>query len=411
MSIKRLTDRMRAQIEDYLARGVADNKETLKRYVRFARKEDPEWYSKLIDKYFVDKINSTEEVEGKKSYTLTVSKRFTNHEEMADFCGIDLDEWKPVKITTNEWNTSPSFICWQYKVTWGRRDGFDPRQALEAFKKKLNNYKVPKLPIYKKHISPVAYEINIPDLHLGRLAWEKETGKNWDVKIAYREWLKAHEYFMNIAVTKNVSRIVVLLGSDYYNVNNAANTTANNTPQDEDGRWQRSFDYGLKGAIEAAEMWRQYGVVVEIYLIPGNHDIERLYYLGAVLSAWYKDVDDVIIHNEPTVRKYFVWGRNMIGFSHGKDDKNELKHVYQSEMREYMTQCDNIEFHIGHEHQEKAVVQQGSVIVRTVPSLARYNAWETGKGYSGNRRAQAFTYNKEKGLMGIDYYTPDHEAK
>lgn len=411
MPTRKLTDQMRAQIEEYLASGVTKNKQTIKRYIRYAKNADPKWYYGLIDKYFVDKINRVEETESEKQYTFTVRERFTNYEDMAKFCKIDLDVWKPVKIVTNDWNTSQYFTCWQFKVTWRRREGFDPVQALNAFKELLGTYKVPAIPKYKKNISQVAYEIDIPDLHLGRLAWEKESGKNWDVKIAYREWLKAHEYFMNIAITKNVSHIVLLLGSDYYNVNNAANTTANNTPQDEDGRWQRSFDYGLRGAVDAIEMWRQHGITVEIFLVPGNHDIERLYYLGAVLSAWYRSIDDVVIHNEPTVRKYFVWGRNLIGFSHGKDDKKELPHIFQSEMRDYLSQCDNVEFHIGHEHQERAVIQQGSVIIRTVPSLAQMNAWETSKGYSGNRRAQAFAYNKERGLMGIDYYTPDHESK
>ncbi len=28
-------------------------------------------------------------------------------------------------------------------------------------------------------------------------------------------------------------------------------------------------------------------------------------------------------------------------------------------------------------------------------------------GFSGNRRAQAFVWHREKGLLNINYYTPD----
>ena len=72
-----------------------------------------------------------------------------------------------------------------------------------------------------------------------------------------------------------------------------------------------------------------------------------------------------------------------------------------------MSQCTNIEFHTGHLHQEKVVEDFGSVIIRVIPSLAEKSNWENEMGFSGNRRAQAFVWHKEKGLLNINYYTPD----
>ena len=103
-----------------------------------------------------------------------------------------------------------------------------------------------------------------------------------------------------------------------------------------------------------------------------------------------------------------MYGINLIGWSHGDKDFKQLKHVYQSEMREYLSQCTNVEFHTGHVHQEKVVEEFGSVIIRSIPSLAQKSIWEVEAGYTGNRRAQAFVWHKTKGLLNINYYTPDN---
>ncbi len=410
-------DGLKRAVKDYYINGIRNIKqESIDRYIRDIREKDPEWLQEIQEK----QTGTEQQEEGVKKetrsdttieHTLILKDRFTNEKQLARFCNIDLKLWKAEKITANEWNTSALYTCWQFKVTWRRIEGLSVDHILDAIRE-VNTQKPLMLPKYEaKGHGSVAIEVSIPDLHLGRLAWEHESGANYDVKIAYREWIKAHQYFSQLSGVYDIDTVLLPLGNDYFNVDNAAKTTTNGTSQDEDGRWQRSFQYGYKAAVDAIEIYRALGFKVIVKIIPGNHDWERNYYLGFALGIAYKACQEVEIDNGPAPRKYFVYGRNMVGFSHGDKDKSEIKHVYQSEMRKYMAQCDNIEMHLAHLHQERVTEQNGSVILRVIPSLAQRSAWETGKGYSGNRRAQAFVWHKTNGLLDINYYTPDFETR
>jgi len=376
-------------------------RDTIKRYIRL--------YKKRMEEETVDELNGVkEEVVEKNTIKQTVlsSTKFTSAEQLAEFCNIDLSIWEASKIVTNQWGKSPE-PSWQIKITWSRIKCLSPLNVVELLEKNLEKYDAPVLPVYEQKQGNVTIEVEIPDIHLGRLSWHRETDHDYNSEIAYNEWIKAHQYFYNQTSHLAVEKMVCVIGSDFFNCEGASGETTKGTRQVEDGRWQRSFEIGCRASVDAIEFWRSKGMAVEIKIIPGNHDMERIYYLGAYLVAWYKDVAEVTIDNAPTVRKYFVYGRNMIGFSHGQSDYKRLRTVYQSEMREHLSTCDCIEFHVGHTHQEKVVEDFGSVIIRTIPSLAQHGNWEYEMGYTGNRRAQAFIWHKTKGLMNIEYYTPD----
>lgn len=357
----------------------------------------------------VSEAKVTQKVQQKDTIDATIiaSDKFTTEQQMAEYCDIDRDIWEAISITTNQWGSEEK-PSWQFKVRWSRIKGLSPQMVLDTLRVNLAKVTSKKMPIYKKVKGDVALEVAISDLHLGRAAWERETGSTYNVEIAVDEWLKAHMYFYEQHKHLPVEKVLIPIGSDFFNSDSLLNTTTRGTPQMEDGRWQRSFEAGCDAAVRSIEFWRSKGIEVKISIVPGNHDTQRAFYLGAYLEAWYRDVAYVEINNAPTTRKYEVYGINLIGWSHGNQDYKQLKHVYQSEMREYLSQCTNVEFHTGHMHQEKVVEEFGSVIIRTIPCLAQKSDWEVGKGFTGNRRAQAFVWHKEKGLMNINYYTPDY---
>ena len=357
----------------------------------------------------VSEAKVTQKVQQKDTIDATIiaSDKFTTEQQMAEYCDIDRDIWEASSITTNQWGSEEK-PSWQFKVRWSRIKGLTPEMVLATLEENLKSYKPRKLPRYKKVMGDVMLEVSIPDLHIGRAASIAETGNEYNVEIAVDEWLKAHEYFYEQHKHLPVEKVLIVAAGDFFNIDSYMNTTTKGTPQIEDGRWQHSFKAGCDAAVASIELWRSKGIKVVYKIISGNHDLQRAYYLGAYLEAWYKEVDDVVIDNAPTMRKYEVYGINMVGWSHGEKDYKQLKHVYQSEMREYLSQCTNIEFHTGHTHQEKVVEEFGSVIIRTIPSLAQKSIWEVEKGYTGNRRAQAFVWHRSKGLLGITYYTPDY---
>ncbi len=364
-------------------------------------------HDNILHKKIKEGVIEETKTEDKISQTVNSYKRITSEKEMAEKCDIDLNIWKATKITSNEWNISDDYICWQFKVIWGRITDVSPQAALLSYEKLLKDYEGSKRiaePIIEHENTLV--EINIPDLHLGRYSWEEETGHTYDVETAAEEWLKAHEYFYTMYEDIDIDTIVMPIGSDFFNVDSLNNTTTRGTPQNEDGSYMRSFNIGLEACVQAIDLWRTLARV-KIIIVPGNHDTQRAFYLGSNLKSWYRRDKDVDIDNSPTSRKYIVFGRNLIGFTHGKKDHKRLPTVFQKEMRPVLSQCDVVEWHIGHIHQEKLIESHGNCTIRTVPSLAYESSWEKASGYSSMRQAFGFLWDRDRGLLEIKYYTPE----
>jgi hypothetical protein len=60
---------------------------------------------------------------------------------------------------------------------------------------------------------------------------------------------------------------------------------------------------------------------VDVLIVPGNHDRERMFYAGAALECWYHGSPNVLVDNGAQLRKYYSLGKNLIGFTHGSEEK------------------------------------------------------------------------------------------
>ena len=153
---------------------------------------------------------------------------------------------------------------------------------------------------------------------------------------------------------------------------------------------------------------------VVVPIIPGNHDMETIYFLGEALSDWYHNTQDVTILSGPTLRKYFTYGRNLIGWTHGSDERQtDLPMIMAQEAGEEWANTQHREFHIGHFHRKKetkylSVNEVGGVMIRVIPSLASVDNWHYKKGYvTGIKAAEAYLYDRERGPVAVYSYRPD----
>lgn len=252
-------------------------------------------------------------------------------------------------------------------------------------------------------------EISVPDLHLGKLCWAAETGDDYDVKLAKSTFRNAVNQLASVAQTAGVERILFPVGNDFFNVDGKEGATAGGTPQDEDGRWQRTFVEGRKLLVDAIDMLREIAPV-EVLIVPGNHDTERSFYLGEALSCWYHETDDVLIDNAPTTRKYRLWGKVLLGFTHGNEEaEKNLLGIFATEQPTLWGQSLFREAHLGHWHHRKERVYQpiseaNGFRVRYLSSLSAADAWHTSKGYSALRSAQMFLWQKDRGCTAEHTY-------
>lgn len=249
---------------------------------------------------------------------------------------------------------------------------------------------------------------NIFDLHLGKLAWKEETGEDYDIKIAQKRFHNALNDMINKSSGYGIDEILFPVGNDIYNSDRAlpyAQTTAG-TPQQDDTRWQKMFRIGVKLITEGIIKLSQIAPV-KVKLVYSNHDFERVFYLGEVLSAVFANNPNVEIDNQPRVRKYYQYGKVMIGLAHGHNEKpTDLPLIMAQEAPMMWSETLYREWLLGHLHHRYTLMTQSAkdyrgVNVRYLTSPSSPDVWHHGRGYIGAiKGAEGFIYNKDQGLIG-----------
>lgn len=260
----------------------------------------------------------------------------------------------------------------------------------------------PKLRGYKYEPSDLMLELGFYDIHIGKQAWEDETGEeNYDLDIAQANFQKAVESLISRVTIYGLQleRILFPVGQDFYHIDNSAETTTRGTKVDTDDRWQKIYQVGLECLVFAIEELRKLAPVDVLY-VPGNHDEQLSFFATMHLDAYFKDVEAVTVDTLPTTRKYRRFGNNLIGFSHGKEGKR-IEKLMQVEAAKDWGDTLFREFHLGDLHHERAK-EDGGIIFRRISALTATDAWHAEKGYKGAiRKAQAFVWSREDGLEAI----------
>jgi hypothetical protein len=376
---------------------------------------------------------SFKEDKNKAEITTTTNIRIKKLEDLIRVCDIDTDIWEVDHWICNVWETGRKDVT--ENITWtndkkngSKRDSgkINTEQIFQVkawLKKKveeilLNDIKkemikemklfAPKYPrlLYKKINDKFLLELDIPDLHYGKLSWSEESGDDYDIKIAEEYALNCLQSLINQSSAYTVDRILFPIGNDFYNVNSKTETTIHNTPQQEDTRWQKTFIKGRQLAIKMIDMLSTIAPV-DVLIIPGNHDEERTFYLGDSLECWYNNNKNVNINNKAMKRKYYLYGKNLIGLTHGYYEKlDRLPLLMSLEQPEMWAKSKFREWQTGDKHHKKEIKtslrenESEGVMVRILRSLSANDAWHFDKGFVGSQRAgEAFIRHFDKGLI------------
>lgn len=254
-----------------------------------------------------------------------------------------------------------------------------------------------------------ALEINIPDLHIGKLAWGKETGEDYDIKIAVERYKKAVYELISRVNVDTIERFILPVGNDMINVDNAGNTTTAGTNVSCDSRFGKMFQTAKELLIDTISTLATVAPV-DVIVIPGNHDTVSMFTLGEVLDAWFRNNANVNVSNTHTPRKYYQYGKNLIMYVHGHREKlDQLGIICATEQPQLWAATKFRRVHVGHFHHSKQIkfidIQEyPGFTVKVLNSLSANDAWHAEKGYMSLKGAEAFLYHKEKGLLANYYY-------
>jgi hypothetical protein len=352
----------------------------------------------------------------------------TTLDQLLERCDVDQEEWKVEDFLVNKWDVTSwkqgfpqTWENFQVKARLKRvKDVFDAKRFTEIFEEMIKKYQPPTAPATIIPVNDTSeenennlLEISLFDLHIGKLGWAGEVGENFDVKIAKARFLDAIIGLLNRSKGFNYSKILFPIGNDFFNSDNQFNTTTAGTPQDEDLRWQKTWDMGTELIVDAVNLLKATGVPVEVLVVPGNHDQERSKYLGSFVHAWFRNDPQVTVNNSAKNRKYVEWGEVMLGFTHGKDEKeNSLPLLMATEAKEMWGRTTFHEWHLGHFHKKRNVKftifdkaqvlnEDLGVTVRYLSSLTGTEEWHYKKGYVGSHKAgEAFVWNDKSGMIG-----------
>jgi hypothetical protein len=354
------------------------------------------------------------------------SHRMLTKEDVIKQFNIDLDVWEveKFKVKTSEGYRKDRKVQWHVKdgnVTQGdvddsgkmlvvplyhievrliRRIVPSTENIFKDFELLQSSYKFPEFKYTDKNLRNNMLEVSIADLHLGKLAWGKESGEDYDSKIAKQRFINAINDILSRCNDSKFEKIVFPVGNDFFNFDTIGGTTTKGTQVSSDSRWQKMFFGGVHLLIEGIDILSSVAPV-EIFWIPGNHDTMASYYAVNYLSAWYKDSKCVKVDISPTPRKYIEFGTSLIGFSHGDGDAKRIPQLMQVEAREAWGRTIYHEYHLGDLHHEM-VTENGGLTIRRLSSLTSNDDWLASMGYVGAvRKAQAFVWNKERGLLEI----------
>lgn len=335
--------------------------------------------------------------------------------DLVRVCQIDTNEWIVERWVANKWEVGSKDPSGKVTTTplyqvkaWLKRNRplLNAKAEIESLIADAQKG-LPKLPHVKRHDrkSGLMLELNIADLHNGKLAWGLETGHgNYDSREAEALHDRAVDTIIDRVSGQTFEKILIVLGNDLLHVDGRTNLTTAGTAQDMDSRYYKMFLSTRRMATRMIDRCRQIAPVA-VSMVPGNHDRDSVWHLGDSIACYYNRCNDVDVDNAPTTRKYVEFGRVMLLLTHGEKGKREdYPLLMATEQPEMFGRTVFREAHTGHLHQTRVQEFKG-VRVRILPALSGIDAWHAENQFVGNiRAAEAFVWSAAEGLVGTAYY-------
>ena len=385
---------------------------------------------------------------GEADFTQVTHKRIKTLEDLIEACEIDTTVWEILTWEANKWEVGRKDkivdMEWQKGVATGRvkdtgkihveplfqvkaklsrrkldkdlglqkeavmaelraytRSSFDPIKVLKKFGLSSNEFATGK--------KNCALEINVPDLHLGKLAWGAETGDDYDGKIAIKRYKDAIAELIGRTNISEIEKFILVIGHDFLNADNKLGLTTAGTPQSNDSRFYKMVQLGKQLLIETIDELSLLAFV-DVVVVPGNHDSNSMLMMGDILEAFYHNSKRVEVYNDPAPRKYYRYGQTGMMYAHGHNERiDDLGIIFATENKQLWADTTFHRVHLGHFHHQKQirykdVQEQVGCTVKIISSLSSNDAWHTEKGYLSLKGAEAFLYHREHGLLANYHY-------
>lgn len=237
------------------------------------------------------------------------------------------------------------------------------------------------------------------DFHLGMLAWHREGGQDWDLKIAESVLRGAMAAMVRQSPAAHTA--VVNVQGDFLHCDGLTPVTpGHGHVLDADSRFPKVRQSAIRLIRELVTMALETHQQVHLILAEGNHDQDSMGWLADSFTVLYEEEPRVTV-NDSALPFYVVeWGETMLGVHHGHKVKNEaLPLLFAAQFPEAWGRTRKREIHCGHRHHRDEKEYNGAVVIQH-PTLAARDAYAARGGWIADRAAQAITYHRKYGQVG-----------
>jgi hypothetical protein len=253
--------------------------------------------------------------------------------------------------------------------------------------------------VYKPDTDSYLLVIDPADIHLNKLCSAFETGDESNHNVIYRRVVDGVTGIIQKAQGYKIDQILFVAGNDILHVDSPKNTTTSGTPQDVSMMWYDAFTLARKLMVECIEMLLPIAPVHFQYN-PSNHDYVHGFFLAQTLQAWFNRCEQVTFDVSIAHRKYFTYGLNLIGTTHGDGAREgDLALLMAHEASDSWAVCKHRYYYTHHIHHKKSKDYM-SVCVESLRSPSGTDSWHHRNGYQHAPKAiEAFVHSKVHGQV------------
>jgi hypothetical protein len=246
----------------------------------------------------------------------------------------------------------------------------------------------------------------LTDCHVGALAWDKETGTDWDLEIAERTLTGCFEHMVNSSPQAKVA-IVNQLGDFLHSDGIQGVTPTSGHLLDMDSRFSKVVRVAVRILRRIVDFALARHEKVIVIMAEGNHDISSSIWLRELFRLLYEDEPRVEVIDTPLPYYVYQHGRTMLCFHHGHLKKNgELPILFAAQFPKIWGETAKRYAHCGHRHHVEEKEHSGITVVQH-PTLAARDAYAARGGWIADRQVTSITYHSAYGQVARNTITPE----
>ncbi len=383
----------------YISLGSGNIAETAKKYCDQEGIEYKDKHRRNLSSYISRSSDRriTPDMAPEKILPVVVDGKVLDIEDYCNHYGLPYSDVKGYKLVTHSGSGAYYNIQFVNKLESDQLEEFGAK-LLEEIKN------IPNLPksIKRDKIKEEAHllVVDVADLHIGKYSSAYEVGEKdaYNSEIAVKRALEGVEGILGYASGWEIDKILFVAGNDMLHTDNAKGSTTSLTPQSVDKMWFENFLTAKALYIQVIDRLLQ-EADVQVVFNPDNHSYVTGFMLLHVIEAYYKDCNNVTFDCSIAHRKYFTYGKNLIGSVHGDGGKLETLPMTMANEAKDWSNCNRRYMYIHHFH-HRITKDYPGVTITAVRTASGADSWHHRNQYQGCKKSiEGFIHHKEMGRI------------